>query len=161
MAIHCHVSVIAVSHLFRGTANLTLTSDDSWMISHLTQLNAIIVNDACLEMCDSRKWLFIFYWMGGSCVLWEVPSHPAMVTLPHMTKNKTPLRATHQLFEERFKILALFSEPAGHPFPHLEWRTDNSTSHNGTNVFSHHPPMDFSHQDLQWQCEWNWIQLMV
>lgn len=97
MAMHCHASVIAVSHLLRGTANLTLTSDDSWMISDLTQLNAIIVNDACLEMCDSRKCLFIFYWMGGSRVLWEVPSRPAMVTFFHMTKKNPCVRLTNSL----------------------------------------------------------------
>lgn len=134
------------------------TSYESWMISDMTQFNAITVNDTCFEICDCPG-NFCSYFIWEMLVLYGKCHH--VLQWAHFPQDKKKsLRATHQLFKECFKILALFSETASHPFPHLEGCADNTASHYGSKVLSHHPPMYFSHQDLSWQCERNSIAII-
>lgn len=60
------MSVFAVTHLLRGTANLTLNSDESQLTRDKTQLNTVRVNDMHLDLCSS---------LGNVCsyfIEWEV-----------------------------------------------------------------------------------------
>lgn len=148
MAMHFHVSVFAVSYLLRRTANLTLNLDESYLTSDKTQMYTM--NDTHFEMCSSQVNVCSYFIEWDVLVFWSKYHHVLKWShFPHNKRKQKPWHATHQLFKECFKILALFSKTASHPFPNLERGADNSASHNGTKVFSYHPPMDFSYQDLQ------------